>query len=544
MSDQKLLYRLKVWRTQQAAREGVEPYRVLPNVTLEALAAQRPLTKEEFFAVKGFKDAKWQRYGTMLLPMMADAVELENDIKKDIESIPRELAGGSRTDAFGQKREVFPPSPQLRRPARKSHPGGGVGGEVEDDDVYTVSTFLNLLNDSFAGLRVRVRGEVSSVDFRDRTIYFSLKDGQDASLISCLVFRSQYEMCGVVLEEGQEIIIEGAPQVWKPTGRLSFKADTIELVGEGALQKAYNDLKKKLEQEGIFALEKKRSLPEFPERIALITSRDGAAIGDFMMNLGRYGFTVTLYHSSVEGMRAVADISRTLKQVARRAKEYDALVIIRGGGSLESLQAFNNELLVRTVAEFPIPVLAGIGHEKDVSLVAMAADQMVSTPTATARALSESWAQAELQLARYERNLLNKCDGALRTTQQRLERDRILVSQYFERLQQRLLQSSQRFIQQALSLRTVFSQKRQVLTQWNTSLVRVGMRNLETARQQIIRCEHSLEQHHPERLLRLGYSLVYDASGRIVRSVKQAVAGDQLRVRLADGEIGVEVKNK
>jgi len=348
----------------------------------------------------------------------------------------------------------------------------------------------------------------------------------------------------VALEEGQEIIIDGAPQVWKPTGRLSFKADTIELVGEGALQKAYNDLKKKLEQEGIFAPEKKRILPEFPERIALITSRDGAAIGDFMMNLGRYGFRVTLYHSSVEGMRAVPDLMRALRSVKKKSNEYDMLVIIRGGGSLESLQAFNNESLVRMVAEFPIPVLAGIGHEKDVSLVAMAADQMGSTPTATAKALSESWAQAELQLTRYERNLLNIGAEALRTTQQQLDRERVLLSQYFEHLQQRLFQLSRRFIQHALSLRIVFSQKRQLLAQWNASLVRVGVRGLETACQQVIRCEHSLQQHHPERLLRLGYSLVYDASGKLIRSVKQAIMGDQLRVRLSDGEIGVEIKNK
>ncbi|MEI8103571.1 MAG: exodeoxyribonuclease VII large subunit [Candidatus Moraniibacteriota bacterium] len=540
MSDQKLLYRLKIWRTQQAAREGVEPYRVLPNVTMEALATQKPLTKEEFFAVKGFKEAKWQRYGTMLLPMMADAVESEGvDVISGVAQadVPeRNRRASSRNPLHASVRAHPPETPWF------SMASVGENSIEKDDDTYTVSTFLNLLNDSFAGLRVRVRGEVSSVDFRDRTIYFSLKDGQDASLISCLVFRSQYEMCGVTLEEGQEIIIEGVPQIWKPTGRLSFKADTIELVGEGALQKAYNDLKKKLEQEGIFAPEKKRLLPQFPERIALITSRDGAAIGDFMMNLGRYGFKVTLYHSSVEGMRAVPDLMRALRQIKKKSEDYDALVMIRGGGSLESLQAFNNESLVRTVATFPLPVLAGIGHEKDVSLVALAADVMVSTPTATARALSESWSQAELRLSRYERELLDVFERALRENRQQVEQKSILLTQYFVQLQQRFAQVSRRFVQQVLSLQGVFLRKRQLLAQWNMSLVRIGVRSLEMTRQRVVRYERSLEQYHPERLLKLGYSLVYDASGRLVRSMKQSAIGDRLRVRLSDGEIDVEVK--
>jgi exodeoxyribonuclease VII large subunit len=534
--DQKLLNRLKIWRGQQAAREGVEPYRVLPNVTLEALATQKPLTKEAFFAVKGFKEAKWQRYGTMLLPMMADAVEMEEQvIGRDAKSCVSETTKteNQMRDARSCVSETTKTENQMRD-ARSCV-------STDTDDTYTVSTFLNLLNDSFAGMFVRIRGEVSAVDHRDRTIYFGLKDPQDGSLIACLMFRSNYTLCGIELEIGQEIILEGAPEVYKPTGRLSIKATTIELVGEGALQKAYNDLKKKLEQEGVFAEDTKRPLPDFPERIALITSRDGAAIGDFMMNLGRYGFRVSLYHSSVEGMRAVPELSKALKQVAKKSHEYDAVVIIRGGGSLESLQAFNNETLVRAVAAFPIPVLAGIGHEKDVSLVALAADVMVSTPTATAKALSQSWSQAELQLARHERSLFDGFEKSLHAKMQTLESTQQILVNYLQTVLDRFTRTEQKFLRCLETLRFWLVERRQSLARSQKNLPQQYQALLKMTQEQLKRFALTLAQHNPERLLKLGYSLVFK-QGRLIRSTAEVSPGDRLDLRVSDGTIATQAE--
>jgi exodeoxyribonuclease VII large subunit len=486
MRDEKLLYRLKTWRAQQAMREGVEPFRVLTNATLEAMATERPLSREAFFALKGFKDAKWKRYGAMLLVMIADSVG-----------------------------EGVPPSD----PAPREESFQLVENTPEaEDDVFTVSRFLDFLNDSFRGVRVRVRGEISSVDERERVVYFTLKDSQDDGMIACLMFRSQYILSGLTLEKGQEVIVEGSPEIWKPNGRLNLKVSMIELVGEGALKKAYDDLKIKLEQEGVFALEHKRPMPEFPERIALITSRDGAALGDFMMNVGAHGYRIHLHSTSVEGARAVPEIVTALRYFEAHASEYDVLVIIRGGGSLESLQAFNNETLVRMIASSTLPVLAGIGHERDVSLVALAADAMVSTPTATARALRESWDQATKYLGDSEYTLLTIFEKHLLETRRRIEGPRQVLEQWIQSYRLRTLQAEQALLRALDQVQSRLTNMRRTCGQW----------------------EAFFRGHDPLRLLALGYSLV-SREGRLIRSVGELSPGDRVDIRLADGSHGAEI---
>jgi exodeoxyribonuclease VII large subunit len=253
-------------------------------------------------------------------------------------------------------------------------------------------------------MAARVRGEVTSMSERERWIYFSLKD-QEGSALSCLISRYHYELSGVRLAEGDEIIVEGSPEIYKPMGKFSLKVSVIELFGEGALKKAYDALRKKLEEEGVFAPERKRELPKYPSCIALITSRDGAAIDDFRMNLGAQGFKVDFYPTLVEGQRAVADIIGAIRFFNQRPERYDILVIVRGGGSLESLQAFNNEALVREVSGSAIPTLLGVGHEKDVTLAALAADKMVSTPTATAKELRYHLDEARQLVRHFEYQL-------------------------------------------------------------------------------------------------------------------------------------------
>jgi exodeoxyribonuclease VII large subunit len=256
------LYRkLMAWRNEQAKREGVETYRVFPNATLEAIAMTLPKNKEEMLGIKGLKEAKSGRYGVMILSILQECEPEErsvvNNSKKEESGIKNQESGKIQTN--------------------------------EVDEILSVSKFLDALNLGLSGMAARIRGEVSSVDIRERVVYFSLKDGEDESLVSCLIFRSAYQISGVNIAVGDEIIIEGVPEVYKPNGRLSLKVSIIELAGEGALKKAYDELFRKLTTEGLMAPERKRLLPEFPNRIALITSEQGAAIGDFTMNLGQIG---------------------------------------------------------------------------------------------------------------------------------------------------------------------------------------------------------------------------------------------------------------
>lgn len=371
-----------------------------------------------------------------------------------------------------------------------------------DEKVFTVSTFLDLLNIGLRTSEAKITGEVSSCDFRGNYLFFTLKDKTDGSAISCFMWQREYKMSGVAIAEGMEIMVHGFPEIYKPSGRLSFRGDSVELVGEGALKKAYDKMKLKLEAEGLFSQERKRAIPEYPEKIGLITSKTGAVIHDFLNNIGKFGYQVKFIDSRVEGQLAVSDLLGAIRSF--RNKDIDVLVIIRGGGSLESLLAFNNELLVREIGRFPKPVICGIGHDKDVPLAALAADVAVSTPTAVTRVLNSSWERALNRVRLAEREIF----GAYRETLQRRK-------QVFE---------------------------------WFSAFPKYFAGTLQTMRTAILQYQKTIAAYDPERQLRLGYSIarVHLPAGRhggkIIRSVRDARRGDQLDLTLADGMIGTEVK--
>ena len=519
-----LLNELRNWRNNQARIEGVEVYRVLSNTVLEALVGALPQNKEEMLAIKGIKEAKYGKYGGTLLKMVA--AHSVGAGKTSDTSLLEEVGGrryeaGKKVKESGEEKET-------------------TVEEENVDQTMTVSAFLDGLNIELSGMAARVQGEVSSVDERDRVVYFTIKDSRDESTLNCLIFRYQYDVSGVRIAIGDEIIIEGAPDIYKPSGRLSFKVGVIELAGVGALQKAYEALKLKMEQEGLFSPEKKHLLPAFPERIALITSEQGAAIGDFTMNLGAQGFQVDFYPTAVEGKKAVFEIIQALKYFEKHAEQYDLLVMVRGGGSLESLQAFNNEALVRQVASSSIPTLLGIGHEKDVTLAALVADVMVSTPTATARTLRAPFDEARGQVLHHERFLLTAYEQVLINTGHRIENfSHVLVgaldsfTKRFQVLRERFL----RVIPEIdFRLREAGEQMRRLATEMMSQYERI----LDDTKSHIEDLEETLKRYDPKRALALGYSLI-QKEGKILRSVRGVQKGDRLSLRLADGRLDSEV---
>lgn len=516
-----LLNELRNWRNNQARIEGVEQYRVLSNATLEALVGTMPQNKEEMLLVKGIKEAKYGKYGAILLKMIrpyaGNDSARENVLVSQSESRISNLESGVVMDG-----EIFQDS-----------------NIQNQDSTLTVSAFLDGLNIELSGMAARVQGEVSSVDVRERVVYFTIKDSQDESMLSCLIFRNQYTLSGVDLAIGDEIIVEGAPDIYKPSGRLSFRAGFIELCGEGALKKAYDALKLKLESEGVFAPEKKRTLPLFPTRIALITSEQGAAIGDFAMNLGSQGFHVGFFPTSVEGKKAVFEILEALRYFKSHADDYDLLVMIRGGGSLESLQAFNNEALVRAVATCPIPTLLGVGHEKDVTLAALAADLMVSTPTATARTLREPWDEARGLLRHFEEHLPVLMERELASVRTELTSGSEALLSKLGEFFDYATTLKQGLMERLLGLQALVREKESALAQarehWERSLTHA----LERGKKELGYAEELLRQYNPTRVLKLGYSLV-KKGGQIMKNVGNLRVGDILEVELSAG--GVEAR--
>ncbi|MCX6702168.1 MAG: exodeoxyribonuclease VII large subunit [Candidatus Zambryskibacteria bacterium] len=386
------------------------------------------------------------------------------------------------------------------------------------EKIISVSQYLDKLNNTLKGERAKIIGEVSELKMYEGKSYlfFSLRDKIDQSVINCIMWKNDYRISGVELRDGLEVIITAYPEVYKPNGRMTFKVELVELVGEGALQIAYEKLKKKLENEGFFAESRKRPLPDFPHRIGVISSKNGAVINDFLTNIGKFGYEILFVDSRVEGQDAIKDLLSAIETL--RNKNIDVLVIMRGGGSLESFLAFNNEMLVRSVAKFPVPVLTGIGHEKDIPLVSLVSDKNVSTPTAVANLLNSTWDNAlssvrfsEEKIMYHFTSLLDKFRRAEETLFRAVER----------------INSAIRRISDEITLHT------KELTREFTLAV-TNIRDLLT------QSAKTLELSSPERQLSKGYSIVR-LRGKVLRSVKNTKKNDILDISLSDGIIESQI---
>jgi len=267
-------------------------------------------------------------------------------------------------------------------------------------------------------------------------------------------------------------------------------------VGEGELKKQYDKLKQKLEH--LFVEEKKRPVPDFPCRVGIITSKQGAVINDFLNNLGGYGFRIKMVDSRVEGQEALKDLLLSLKTLKK--EKLDVLVIMRGGGSLESFLAFNNEALVRELSNFPVPTIVAIGHDKDVPLLALAADKMVSTPTAAASLLNQSWQRLEWELKEKEASIFS------------------FLSSFFDKFN---------FLEYKV----------------REGLLRIIEKEISDLRTRIERFQSVVLSNDPRRNLALGYSIARK-SGKIIRSIRNINVEDVIDLEVSDGIIKSKVNER
>ena len=405
---------------------------------------------------------------------------------------------------------------------------------------YSVSEFIAVVNATLDNVPARIVGEVSELKFAaSGHAYFTLKDKETGFILPSTIWARDYALAGVTLELGMEVAATGRANFYGPFGKLSFNAKSVELVGEGALKKAYELLKKKLTAEGLFAPERKRALPAFVRRIGVITSVRGAVIHDFSSNLGRYGFQVRILDSKVEGPESGRDLALSVR--AMREEEIDILVIIRGGGSIQSLAGFDNEALVREIASFPVPVLAGVGHHQDVTLAALAADFAESTPSFVAALINRSWMDAETALARSTDRIWKGFDGIVKKCQAAqtvLERAVIRMEFQFKRTREgmeALMEKALEGFQTALER----AQDR-VASKIPEDIFSPYMASLEAASSGLEMTAKTIAQNDPKRQLRLGYSIAY-AGGTVIRSRKDAPAGTRLELHVADGTVDAKV---
>ncbi|MFA5228484.1 MAG: exodeoxyribonuclease VII large subunit [Candidatus Paceibacterota bacterium] len=392
--------------------------------------------------------------------------------------------------------------------------------EMLENNVFSISAYLKLLNGILNSFQAKIIGEVSEVKISaPGHVYFSLKDKKDGSVLSCVIWNYDYKMCGINLEIGMEIRANGFPDVYPPTGRLSFKAKTIQLAGEGEIKKEYERLKKKLEDEGLFDEQRKKEIPIFPKKIGIITSRGGAVINDFLNNIGRYGFQIQFIDSRVEGLEAVKDLINSIKTFKK--KDIDVLLIMRGGGSLESFLAFNNEMLIREVVDLPFPLITAIGHDKDVPLICLVADKSVSTPSIAASFLNNSWQKIENDLNNRKQEIFNLFESLLYSTENKINNLFFVIKSKIEKV-------INNFKIIEYKIREVIPKKMEG--------------EINRIKERIINTERVIKYNNPQRNLKLGYCIAKNNNNKIIKSVKDVRVEEDIELMLSNGTINSKIK--
>ncbi|NMA12597.1 MAG: exodeoxyribonuclease VII large subunit [Chloroflexi bacterium] len=367
---------------------------------------------------------------------------------------------------------------------------------------------------------ISVNGEISNLSVPSSGhIYFTLKDEQ--SMLKCVLWRTYAAEFRDLLENGRSVIAHGRIGVYERGGSYQLYADALYPFGRGKMYEDFLRLKEKLEQEGLFAEERKRPLPQYPQKVGIVTSLSGAAVQDMLNTLEKRwpNAEVLLSAASVQGVEAPPSIVKALNALI--SHQPDVILIGRGGGSIEDLWAFNDEKVVRAVAASPIPIISGVGHEIDFTLTDFAADYRAPTPTAAAvTAVPDRYNQAQL----------------LDTFSLRL--DRLMLHRYeSERMQLNALAQK---LESAAPTRQL-ERGRQTLIQQHARINQAMERFYE--RQQLVlqNLEQRMNALNPSAVLERGYALIRQADGSLIPSVSQLSVGETVVLQLRDGSAQAEI---
>ena len=359
--------------------------------------------------------------------------------------------------------------------------------------VYSVSEFVHGVNELLSGIPACVQGEVSNFHIaQNRFVWFDLKD--ESSYVSCFLLAFQLDQ---PLEDGMEIQVIGRPALFQKSGKFHLRVNKIQVVGEGSLKRQYELLKAKLTKEGLFAEGRKRTLPTFPKRVGLVTSADAAAYTDVLRILkNRWaGLEIMHFPVNVQGTQAVSSIVQALQYMnAKYSKQLDVVILTRGGGSMEDLQAFNDEGVVRAVFGLKIPVVAAIGHERDITLAELAADQRASTPSNAAEMIVPDKRDVMAQLATAVGRQYQALQNTHHIVTERITSDIVVLSQQMQRYSSNV-----------------------------NHLVAL------------------LHSYNPKQILQRGYSIMRTTTGRVVTHKKQVQAGETVQTIVVDGSISSKV---
>jgi len=443
--------------------------------------------------------------------------------------------------------------------------------------IYRVSELVGELNHQLERdfSEIWVQGEITDLrNPKSGNYFFSLKD--EKAKLGVVMFRFQAIYLKFALENGLEVIARGYLNIYPERGELRLVADYIEPVGIGALQLAFEQLKKKLEAEGLFAQERKKPLPDFFQRIAIITSPTGAVIQDMLRVFREQGtqIEILLIPSRVQGEGAEYELAKALEWAnhpkVRRAKakpELDLIILARGGGSLEDLYPFNTELLAREIARSKVPVMSAIGHEIDYTIADLVADIRALTPTRAAeiiaqkqRELLDRFYQAQeelkkiltsrLQLARERVRIFYDLGRRIQNQLEITRRDLVLASQQMNKSLLAQLETRKMLVREFQSQLLKFSpsawlrNQRTKLYELERALSQSFQSQLNQTREKFYHLAGKLDSLSPLATLSRGYSITRNQKGEILKEAQKAVLGELLEILLARGEVLARVEEK
>lgn len=507
---------LRKLRNNLAKNANVEPFMVLQNKVLQGIADKQPKTIEELSGIKGLGEKKLAKYGNLIL-------ETINGIEDE------EMIGDTH------------------------------------EKVFTVYEYIIHLNQILTPQVAVIIGEITSVDDRGNYVFFTIHDKSQEASLKCFIWKNIMNGLGIELKEGMEVKISGFPKIYEKWGSLSFEVQFIGLVGEGALKLAFEKLKKRLDQMGYFALDRKKPFPDYVQTIGLITSQYADAKNDFLTHLGKYGFKIFFYDSRVEGLYALDEITRAIRWFNENLLKVDVLVIVRGGGSLETLQTFNSEAIAKSIYASKIPIITGIGHENDDSIADLVADLRASTPTDAARILSDPWRNVVEYLTQSKEhlttlfslnyrnqlsllinsktNLFNSVNRFIKNQFNNLSQMQNELGFRFSSIIDKIKSIQIKFLANHDILRRSLSIGRSNLNRLNDSLILESNRWLRNINSNLSVYAEKLNLGSPELRLKQGYSIIFASDDKVIKSSKNLKIGDKLKMKFHQGSATSKVED-
>ena len=441
---------------------------------------------------------------------------------------------------------------------------------IQQREIHSVTelnqTASDFLNEAFPPLWVA--GEISN--FKEYGTsghwYFSIKDSN--SVLSCTMFRMQNSNLRFKPKEGDQVIMQGKLSIYAKSGRYQLIASKMELAGFGELMRKYELLKNKLNSEGLFEKKTMGDIPEIVNRIGVITSQHGAAIKDVISTIKRRSphMDVVISPCRVQGDGSAKLVLKSLKEIEshHESNKYDAVIICRGGGSIEDLWCFNDEQLCRYIADYPIPVISGVGHETDFTLTDFVSNLRAATPTAAAEIVSEGASKLNDYFLHLKDRLLRETGNLVFGAQENLNTLKRLLRSPRQRLEEQYQKldavADRLIINTKLSLNTKKGQQKLIETKINSLSPLVSIANRKN---QIMYFKKEIFEKHktmidnkrgllklmyeklialnPGEILKRGYSITFDEKGKTIVSAENIAHGDLLTTQLADGKIKSKV---